>query len=62
MRDEVLSSVIAQDMDTTVYQLSDMDDAETYWGNDQLYVDAVFRPGVDTPFAPTAFDDLEMAG
>ena len=28
--------------------------------NSQLDVDAVFWPGIDTPFSPTAFDDLEM--
>ena len=25
-------------------------------------MDAVFRPGLDTPFSPTAFDELEMGG
>ena len=25
-------------------------------------VDAVFRPGIDTLFSPTAFDDLERGG
>ena len=25
-----------------------------------MYVDAVFRPGIDTPFSPTAFDGLVM--
>ena len=25
-------------------------------------MDAVFRPGVDAPFSPTAFDDLEIKG
>ena len=39
-----------------------MHDAEFYWRNDQLDVDAVFRPGIDTPFSPTAFDNLEMRG
>ena len=28
----------------------------------QLDVDAVFRTGIDTPFSPTAFEDLEMKG
>ena len=51
MRDEVLSSVGAQDMDTSVYQVSaDLDDVDFYWENDQLDVDAVFRPGIDTFF------------
>ena len=60
MRDEVLSSVGAQDMDRSGYQVSaDLDDVESNWESDQLDVDAVFRPGIDTPFSPTAFDDLE---
>ena len=62
MRDDVLSSVGAQDMDKSDYQVSDRDDVEYYWEIDQLDVDAVFRPGIDTPFSPTAFDDLEMGG
>ena len=63
MRDEILSSVGAQDIDTSGYQVSaDLDDVELYWENSQLDVDAVFRPGIDTTFSPTAFDDLEMGG
>ena len=53
MRDEILSSVGAQEgLDTSRYQMSaaDLDDVEFYWENDQLNVDAVFRPGIDTPF------------
>ena len=62
-RDEVLSSVAAQDMDTSGYQVSaDLDDVEFYWENDQLDVHAVFRPCVESPFSPTAFDDLETGG
>ena len=50
-------------MDTSVYQVSaDLDDVEFYWQTDQLDEDAVFRPGIDTPFSPTAFDDLQMGG
>ena len=61
MRDEVLSSVGAQDMDTSGYQMfADLNDVEFYWENDQLEVDANFRPGIDTPFSPTAFNYLEM--
>ena len=45
-------------MDTSGYQVSpDLDDVEFYWQNDQLDEDAVFRPGIDTPFSPTAFGD-----
>ena len=25
-------------------------------------MDVVFRPGIDTPFSPTTFDDLSMEG
>ena len=61
-RDEVLSSIGAQVMDTSGYQLSDLDDVEFYWQNDQLDVGSIFRPGIDTPFSPTAFDNLESGG
>ena len=60
MRDEVLSSVGAQDLDTSSYQISDLDDIEFNWENAQLDMDSVFRQGIDTPFSPTVFDDLLM--
>ena len=60
MREEVLSSVGAQDLDTSSYQVSDLEDIEFNWENSQLDMDAVFRPGIDTPFSPTRFDDLLM--
>ena len=28
--------------------------------NDRFDVDAVFRPGIDAPFSPTSFNNLEM--
>ena len=62
MNDKVLSSVGTQDMDTSGYQVSDLDDVEFYCENDQLDVDAVFRPSIGTLFSPTAFDNLEMGG
>ena len=60
MTDEVLSSVGAQDLDTSSYQVSDLEDIEFNWENSQLDMDSVFRPGIDTPFFPTVFDDLLM--
>ena len=60
MREEVLSSVGAQDLDTSSYQVSDLDDIEFNWENSQLDMDSVFRPGIDTPFSPTVFVDLLM--
>ena len=62
MRDEVLSSVGVQDLETSSYQVTDLEDIEFNWENDQLDLDAVFRPGIDTPFSPTTFEDLSMEG
>ena len=62
MRDEVLSSVEAQDLDTSSYQVSDIEDIEFNWDNSQLDMDSVFRPGKDTLFSPTIPDDLSMEG
>ena len=62
MRDEVLSSVGAQDLDTSSYQVSDLEHIEFNWEDSQLDMDAVFRPGIDTPSSPTTFDDLAMEG
>ena len=49
MRDEVLYSVGAQDLDASSYQVSDLEDIEFNWENSHLDLDAVFRPGIDTP-------------
>ena len=62
MRDEVLSSVGAQDLDTSSYQVSNLEDIEFNWENSQLDMDTMFRPGKYTPFSPTTFDDLSMEG
>ena len=51
MKDEVLSSVGAQDMDTSGYQMCDLDDFDFYYEKDQLDVDDIFRPFIDTPFS-----------
>ena len=59
MRDEEFSGVGTQDMDTTG---SDTDDIGFNWENNQLDVDAVVRPGNDTPFSSAAPDKLEMGG
>ena len=62
MRDEVLSSVGAQDSDTSTYQVSDLETIEFNWENSQLDMDSVFRPSIYTPFSPTKFDDLSLEG
>ena len=51
MRDEVLSSVGAQDLNSSGYQVSDLDDVEFCRENDQLDEDNVFRPSKDTSFS-----------
>ena len=58
MRDEVLCSAGAQVLDTSSYQVSDLEDIEFNWENSQLDMDSVFRPGLDTPFSPTVFGDF----
>ena len=58
--EEVLSSVGAQDMNTSGYELSDLDDIAFFWEKFQVELDAVFRPWIDTLFSPTNFNDFEM--
>ena len=62
IRDEVVSSVGAQDSDTSSYQVSDLENIEFNWKISHLDMDAVFRPGIDTPFSPNTFDDILMEG
>ena len=52
----------AQDLETSSYQVSDLEEVDFNWGHSQVDMDAVFRPGIDTPFSPTTFDDLSMGG
>ena len=41
---------------------ADLDDVEFYWEKDHPDLDAVFRPGIDSPISPAVFDELEMGG
>ena len=52
----------ARDLDTSSYQLTDLEEIEFNWEKSQLDMDVVFRPGRDTTFSPTTFDDLLMEG
>ena len=61
MRDEVISSVGPQDLDTSSYQVSNLEDIEFIWENPAVYIGSVCRPGIDTPFSPSLFDDFQMA-
>ena len=62
MREEVLSSVGAQDTDTSGYELSDLEDIEFSWEEPAVDMDSVYRPGIDTRFSPSIFDDFQMEG
>ena len=59
MKEEVLASAGVQDMVTSGYELSDLEDQKFLWENPQLELDAV-STRVDTPFSPTSFNDLEI--
>ena len=60
MRDEVLSSIGVQDVDTSGYQVCDLDDVEIYRENGQVDVDTLFRPGIVTPSSPSTFNNFEL--
>ena len=60
MREEVLASAGAQDMDTSGYELSVLEDNDIFRDNPQVELNAVFIPGIVTPFSPTALNDLEL--
>ena len=62
MREEVLSSVGAQDTDTRGYELSDLQDIEFSWKDPAVVMDSVYQPGIDIPFSPSIFDDFQMEG
>ena len=51
MREEVLSSVGAQDNDTSGYELFDLEDIEFSWEDLAVDMDSVYRPGIETPFS-----------
>ena len=60
MREELLSSVGAQDTDTRGYELSDLEDIEFSWEGPAADMDSVYRPGSDTPFSPFISDDFQI--
>ena len=62
MREEVLSSVEAQDTDTSGNELSDLEDIEFSSEDPAVDMDSVYRPGIDTPFSPSIFADFQMDG
>ena len=61
-REKKLSSAVAQCLNSSVYEISDLVDVELFWKNPQLQVYAVFWTGVGTPIPPTAFESFEKGG
>ena len=60
MREEVLSSVGAQDTDTGGYELSNIEGIEVSREVPAVDMDSVYRPRIDTPFSPSIVDDFQM--
>ena len=60
MREEILSSVGAQDTDTSGYELSDLEYLEFSWEDPGVDLDSAYRPGIDIPFSPSIFDHIQM--
>ena len=58
LRDEVLYSVGAQDLDNSRYryQVSDLEDTDFSWEDPAMHMDSDYEPGIDTPFSPSIFD------
>ena len=62
MREEVLSSVGAQNTDTRGYELTDLEDIEFSWEDSALEKDSAYRLETDTQFSPSIFDNFQMEG
>ena len=60
MREQVLSSVGAQDTNTRGYELSELQDIEFSWEDPAVDMDSAYRLGIDIPFSPSIFEDFEM--
>ena len=62
MREEVLSSVGAQDTDTRGYELSDLENIEFSWEDPAVDMDSVYQTGIDTQLSAYIFDSFQMEG
>ena len=60
MEEEVPAKAGTKYLDTSDSELSGLENTEFFMENPQLDMDADFRPGIDTSFSPTVFNDLEM--
>ena len=62
MNEEVLSSVGAQDTDTSGNEQSDLEDIEFSWEDPALDMDSVSRPGINTKSSPPVVVNFQMEG
>ena len=60
IRDEVPSSEGTEDMDTSGYQESDLQDIEFHWEDPDMNMDAIFRPGIDISFSLSTSNASEV--
>ena len=61
MQDEVRASVGDHDVSSD-FVPSGLDDIQFHWENPNIDMDAVYRPGIDTPFSPSLFENIPVAG
>ena len=61
MQDEVRASVGDHDVSSD-FVPSDFDDIQFYWQNPNIDMDALYRPSIDTPFSPSLFENIPVAG
>ena len=60
MREEVFSHVGAQDTDASGFELSDLGNIEFNWEDPAVDMKSAHRPGIDTPFSPSIFDEFRI--
>ena len=60
MKEEVRSSVAAQNKGIRGYQVSDLTDIEFHLEDIDMKVDAVCQPGIDTPYSTPVFNIFEL--
>ena len=60
MQGEALSKIGAQNMDSNVYLVSELEDIEFQWEDPDLNMDAYFWPGMDTLLSPSTSNYFEM--
>ena len=59
-RVQILSGVGALDIDTSGYQVSDLEDIEFQWEDADSNVDPILQPSIDTPLSPSTFNVFQM--